>query len=113
MVRMVDDVDTELARALAEDLRDAGFMSAALREAWGVLADDALAAGLRAPAVAALGDRDDPLATLARLLALGVPEPLADVDEALPRTTGAGLARLGLVELTGDRAVPVAMVRPQ
>jgi methylase of polypeptide subunit release factors len=99
--------------ALAADLRDAGFTSAALREAWTPEADGAIARGLREPALRALGDRRDPLAVLARLLGLGVAQPAADVDAALPRAGADGLVRLGVARIDGALLHPLALVRPQ
>ena len=78
--------DPALCAALAADLRDAGFHAEALRSAWGDVADDAIARGLRRPADRALGDRADPLAVLGRLLVLGMPQPADLVAAALPRT---------------------------
>ena len=52
--------DPALCGALAADLRDAGFHADALRAAWGDVADDAIARGLRRPADRALGDRARP-----------------------------------------------------
>lgn len=109
---MLPDPDPDLCRSLADDLREAGFTAEALRSAFGAAADDAIARGLRAPADRALGDRDDALAGLARLLVLGMPQAEASVSRALPRTGAAGLAALGLVDV-GDVVRPLAVVRPQ
>ncbi|WP_051172295.1 N5-glutamine methyltransferase family protein [Microbacterium indicum] len=103
----------ELCRALADDLRLAGFRSETLRAAWGVEADDAIGRTLRTPALRGLGDRDDALATLARLLIFGVAQPAAAVDAALPELGSAGLAALGLATVAGDDVTPTATVRPQ
>ncbi|MDW4574363.1 methyltransferase [Microbacterium sp. M3] len=110
---MLPEPDPDLCRALAADLRDAGFTAEALRDAWGPAADDAIARGLRSPASRALGDRDDALAVLGRLLVLGMPAAAASVDSALVRTGAVGLARLGLAEVVGDAVRPRAVVRPQ
>ena len=107
------DPDPALCRALADDLSLAGFDADAVRSAWGDVADDAIARGLRGPAVRALAGRDDPLAVLSRLLVLGMPQDEASVTAALPRTGPAGLAALGLVARTRDGVVPSAIVRPQ
>ncbi|MFC7405883.1 DUF7059 domain-containing protein [Georgenia alba] len=101
------------AADLAADLRDAGFTSVAVRGAWGASADDAVGRGLRAPALHALGGRADPLATLGRLLVLGVPQPVATVDAALPRTRAAGLVRLGLATQQEQHVQARAVLRPQ
>jgi len=105
--------ETELVGALSGDLRAAGFTAARLRAAWGESADDAIARGLRGPALRALADRGDALAVLGRLLVLGVPQPRDAVDAALPRCGAAGLAGLDLADLAEDDIVPRALVRPQ
>ena len=105
--------DPALCAALADDLRAARFHGEDVRQAWGEIADDAIARGLRRPAERALGDRDDALAVLARLLILGMPQPAALVDSALPGTTARGLVALGLAELAGDGIRPFALVHPQ
>jgi methylase of polypeptide subunit release factors len=110
---VLPDPDPEVCRALAADLRAAGYTAEAVRSAWGDAADDAIARGLRSPAARALGERDDPVAVLGRLLVLGIPQSAASVDLALPRTGAAGLARLGLAALEGETVRPLAVVRPQ
>src|SRR6478735_2411766 len=105
--------DPALCAALADDLRAARFHGEDVRQAWGEIADDAIARGLRRPAERALGDRADPLAVLARLLILGMPQPADLVDSALPRTTAAGLVPLNLAERVGDSIRPLALVHPQ
>ncbi len=111
------DPDPALCAAFAADLRDAGFHAEALRSAWGDVADDAIARGLRRPADRALGDRADPLAVLGRLLVLGMPQPADFVAAALPRTGADGLIALGLAEqfatTEGSAIRPLALVRPQ
>jgi methylase of polypeptide subunit release factors len=76
-------------------------------------ADDAIARGLRNPASRALGARDDALAVLARLLMLGMPQPSAAVNAALPRSGVEGLMGLGLAASAGDAVTPLALLRPQ
>lgn len=110
---MLPEPDPALCRSLADDLRDAGFTAEGVRDAWGAAADDAIARGLRSPALRALGDRSDALAVLARLLVLGMPEAAASADLALVRTKAEGLVRLGLATVEGDRVRPLAVVRPQ
>jgi methylase of polypeptide subunit release factors len=111
--RMLPHPDPALAAALAADLAAAGYRTDALRSAWTAEADDAIARGLRGPALRALGRREDPLAVLARLLGLGVEQGHAAVDAALPTLTAAGLAGLGLADLDGRVVRPAALVRPQ
>lgn len=106
-------VDTARCAALAADLAEAGYSAGALRAAWGAIGDDALGQGLRGPALHALRGRHDPLAVLARLLALGTAQPSTAVDEALPRTGADGMVALGLGARDGGDVRPLAMVRPQ
>lgn len=110
---MLPEPDIALCRALADDLRDAGYTAEALRDSWGAAADDAIARGLRSPASRALGDRRDALAVLGRLLVLGMPQPAASVDQALVRTRAAGLERLGLATTDAGEVRALAVVRPQ
>jgi len=99
--------------ALRADLAAAGYTADAVRAAWGPLADDAIGRGLLAPARRALSERTDALAVLSRLLFLGDPASVADVDAALPTAGAAGLERLGLVRIDGDMVAPTALLRPQ
>jgi len=101
------------AVALRSDLTAAEYTADAVRAAWGPLADDAVGHGLHGPALAALGDRADALAVIARLLFLGVAAGSDAVARALPTVGVAGLQRLGLVRVEGDDVVPLALVRPQ
>jgi methylase of polypeptide subunit release factors len=110
---VLPEPDPRLCAALAADLTAAGFDAGALRAAWGDIADTAIARGLRRPAARALGDRDDPLAVLGRLFVLGMPQPAAAVDAALPRTGAAGLAQLGLAATSGATVTASAILRPQ
>ncbi|MGC0368965.1 DUF7059 domain-containing protein [Microbacterium sp. SLBN-111] len=110
---MLPEPDPILCRALADDLRSAGFSGAALRDAWGVQADDAVPRGLRRPAERALGDRRDPLAVLGRLWVLGAAVAREDAAAALPRLGLDGAERLGLVTVAGDRVAPAVLLRPQ
>ncbi|WP_345751656.1 DUF7059 domain-containing protein [Microbacterium rhizophilus] len=109
---MTPHPDPALCAALADDLAAARFRSEALRAAWGVEADDATGRGLRVPALRGLGERRDALATLGRLLVLGVAQPRDAVDAALPTLGAAGLEALGLAE-AGDAVTPRAIIRPQ
>ncbi|MDR2998085.1 MAG: methyltransferase, partial [Microbacterium sp.] len=105
--------EPQLARALAADLDAADFRSDPLRRLWGEEADDALARGLREPILRALGDADSPLATLGRFFVLGMPQPAAAVERALPRLGLSGLASLGLGAADGDDVRPEVLLRPQ
>lgn len=110
---MLPEPDPILCRALADDLRSAGFSGAALRSAWGEQADDAIARGLRQPALRALSDRSDPLAALGRLWVLGFAVDVAAAAAALPTLGVTGAVALGLVAVDGDRVIPAVLVRPQ
>ncbi|WP_460797864.1 class I SAM-dependent methyltransferase [Microbacterium sp. GXF0217] len=105
--------DPLLASALAADLDAADFRSEPLRRLWGEEYDDALARGLRAPILRAIEGDASPLATLGRLLVLGIPQPAAAVADALPRTGTAGLAALGMARVDASDIRPTALVRPQ
>jgi hypothetical protein len=105
--------DLGLAQALAADLDAADFRSEPLRALWGEEADDALARGLREPILRAIADRDDPLATLGRLWVLGMPQPHAAVEWAVPRVGVDGLETLGLAVSEGADVRPLAIIRPQ
>lgn len=105
--------EAALCRAWAEDLDAAGYRAAAVREAWGALADEALVRGLRGPALRALAGREDAVAVLARLLLLGVPQPVGPVDAALPRVGSAGLVALGMAAHSDGELRPLVLVHPQ
>lgn len=105
--------DAPLAHALAADLDAADFRSGPLRRLWGEDADDALGRGLREPILRALGANDDLLPTLGRLWVLGMPQPRAAVERALPRVGLEGAVALGLLRIDGDTVHPEALIRPQ
>jgi methylase of polypeptide subunit release factors len=113
MGAVLPEPEPSVCRALAADFRDAGYTAEGVRAAWGDAADDAIARGLRSPADRALGDRDDALAVLGRLLVLGMSQPAASVDRVLARTGADGLVRLGLASVSGGDVTPLAVVRPQ
>ena len=99
--------------ALAADLDAAALRSEPLRRLWGEEADDALARGMREPILRAIEGDTSALATLGRLLVLGMPQPLSAVAEALPRLTVEGLLALGLASADADTVTPTALLRPQ
>ncbi|WP_194421056.1 DUF7059 domain-containing protein [Microbacterium abyssi] len=105
--------DPALVAALAADLDAADYRSEPLRRLWGEEADDALGRGVREPMLRAIAGDDDVLATLGRLLMLGMPQPAAAVAAALPRLGVDGLAAVGLARAAGDDLVPTALLRPQ
>ncbi len=104
--------DPDAVAALAADLTAARYAVDRLRALWGDEAGAALKRGNRVPAVRALAGRDDPAATLATVLLLGVPVPVDALDAALPGLGAAGAARLGIVGLGGETAVPAVDLRP-
>jgi len=110
---VLPEPDAALSPLLADDLRAAGYASAALRAAWGTRADDAAARGVRGPARRALDGRTDALAVLGRLWTLGLPVGRDEADAALPRLGVDGAGALGLVEVDDDTVRPTVLVRPQ
>ncbi|MBO9626536.1 MAG: methyltransferase [Microbacterium sp.] len=102
-----------LCAALAADLDAADFRSEPLRRLWGEEQDDALARGMHEPILRALAGDDGALATIGRLLVLGIRQPLSAVDAALPRCGAAGLVALGLAAIDGAAVAPTALLRPQ
>ncbi|MFV0373540.1 methyltransferase [Microbacterium sp.] len=112
-MRMTVNPAPGLCAALRDDLTGAGYRAAELRAAWGAEADEAIGRGIAGPALAALGERRDPLATLARMLFLGRACAASDVSRALPRLGAVGLVGLGLAAQRGDTLEPAALVRPQ
>ncbi|NKF34375.1 SAM-dependent methyltransferase, partial [Pseudomonas sp. BGM005] len=80
---------------LAADLDAADFRSEPLRRLWGDEADDALARGMREPILRAIAGDQGTLATLGRLLVLGMRQPADAVAAALPRLGVPGLVALG------------------
>ena len=99
--------------ALAADLDTADLRSEPLRRLWGEEADDALARGMREPILRAIAADAGVLATLGRLLVLGMPQPRAAVADALPRLGVDGLVALGLATADVDTVTPTALLRPQ
>ncbi|MFE7065720.1 class I SAM-dependent methyltransferase [Microbacterium sp. NPDC057658] len=99
--------------AFAADLDAADLRSEPLRRLWGEEADDALARGLREPILRAIAGDEGVLATLGRLLVLGLPQPRAAVERALPTLGVDGLEALGLATVDADSVIPVALLRPQ
>jgi hypothetical protein len=99
--------------ALAADLDAADLRSEPLRRLWGEEADDALARGMREPILRAIAGDDGVLATLGRLLVLGMPQARGPVADALPQLGVAGLVALGLATADADTVTPTALLRPQ
>jgi len=111
--------DPALVSALAADLDAADFRSEPLRRLWGEEADDALGRGVREPLLRAIARDMGALATLGRLLVLGMPQPQQLVAAALPRLGVDGLVGLGLALLVDEEGAdevdvaPAALIRPQ
>ncbi|ODT24828.1 methyltransferase [Microbacterium sp. SCN 69-37] len=105
--------DPALIAALRSDLSAAGYRADAVRSVWGSVADTAVGHGLHGPALAALAPRTDALATLARLLFLGVRTDRDAVARALPTLGAHGLVDLGFARIDGDAVAPTVLVRPQ
>lgn len=99
--------------ALAADLDAADFRSEPLRRLWGEEADDALGRGMREPILRAITGDEGVLATLGRLLVLGLPQSRGAVERALPRLGAHGLVALGLAREEADAVVPASLLRPQ
>jgi len=98
-----------LIAGLRSDLTSARFSVEALTRLWGADAAAALHRGQRVPALRAIVGRQDALATLARLLVLGLPVAPDDLDAALPGLGLGGAVELGLVDETGT---PLVDLRP-
>ena len=93
----------EQAASLRADLADSGWGVEAVAALLGEAADAALRREIRLPALRAVraalagGPAPSPVAVLTALFMLGEPVPAAALDAALPRTTAAGAAAIGLV----------------
>ena len=93
----------EQAASLRADLADSGWGVEAVAALLGEVADAALRREIRLPALRAVraalaaGLAPSPVAVLTALFMLGEPVPATALDAALPRTTAAGAAAIGLV----------------
>ena len=91
------------AASLRADLADSGWGVEAVAALLGEVADAALRREIRLPALRAVraalaaGAAPSPVAVLTALFMLGDPVPVTALDAALPRTTAAGAAAVGLV----------------
>ena len=94
---------SEQAASLRADLADSGWGVEAVAALLGEAADAALRREIRLPALRAVraalagGPAPSPVAVLTALFMLGEPVPATALDAALPRTTAAGAAAIGLV----------------
>ena len=93
----------EQAASLRADLADSGWGVEAVAALLGEVADAALRREIRLPALRAVraalaaGPAPSPVAVLTALFMLGESVPATALDAALPRTTAAGAAAVGLV----------------
>ena len=93
----------EQAASLRADLADSGWGVEAVAALLGETADAALRREIRLPALRAVraalasGPAPSPVAVLTALFMLGEPVSATALDAALPRTTAAGVAAVGLV----------------
>ena len=93
----------EQATSLRADLADSGWGVEAVAALLGEAADAALRREIRLPALRAVraalaaGPAPSPVAVLTALFMLGESVPATALDAALPRTTAAGAAAVGLV----------------
>ena len=93
----------EQATSLRADLADSGWGVEAVAALLGEAADAALRREIRLPALRAVraalagGAAPSPVSVLTALFMLGDPVPATALDAALPRTTAAGAAAIGLV----------------
>ena len=93
----------EQAASLRADLADSGWGVEAVAALLGEVADAALRREIRLPALRAVraalaaGPAPSSVAVLTALFMLGEPVPVTALDAALPRTTAAGAAAVGLV----------------
>ena len=93
----------EQAASLRADLADSGWGVEAVAALLGEAADAALRREIRLPALRAVraalaaGPAPSPVAVLTALFMLGESVPVTALDAALPRTTAAGAAAVGLV----------------
>src|SRR4051794_37290218 len=101
-------LDAARAADLAADL--APFTVAAVEEALGPMAAQALIREQLLPARRALAGRGDAVSVLTGLFMLAEPVTAAELDAALPRTTHDAAVRAGLVEPRGRR--PQAVLHP-
>lgn len=106
----------EQAASLRADLADSGWGVEAVAALLGEAADAALRREIRLPALRAVraalaaGPAPSPVAVLTALFMLGEPVPATALDAALPRTTAAGAAAVGLVSEPDETGCVRALV---
>ncbi|WP_307812110.1 DUF7059 domain-containing protein [Lacisediminihabitans changchengi] len=99
----------QLIAALRSDLTAANFSVDAMTRMWGEDAAAALHRGQRVPALRGLAGRQDPLATLARVLVLGLPADRDQLAHAFATLGVDGAIEAGLVDAAGT---PLVDLRP-
>ena len=106
----------EQAASLRADLADSGWGVEAVAALLGEVADAALRREIRLPALRAVraalaaGLAPSPVAVLTALFMLGESVPATALDAALPRTTSAGAAAVGLVSEPDETGCVRALV---
>ena len=106
----------EQAASLRADLADSGWGVEAVAALLGEVADAALRREIRLPALRAVraalaaGSAPSPVAVLTALFMLGESVPATALDAALPRTTSAGAAAVGLVSEPDETGCVRALV---
>jgi len=105
-------VDRVLLAALRADLTAADFTVDAVATRLGSVAVAALRREQALPAELATRGRRDPLSVLVRLLTLGRPVGVGEVDTALPTLGTNGLLRLGLATREGGQVTATCDLRP-
>ena len=106
----------EQVASLRADLADSGWGVEAVAALLGEAADAALRREIRLPALRAVraalaaGPAPSPVAVLTALFMLGEPVPATSLDAALPRTTAAGAAAIGLVSEPDETGCVRALV---
>lgn len=101
-----------LVAALRADLQDLDYCVDHVRAVLGPVASAALHREQPLPALRATAATEDPVALLVRAFTLARPVPASRLDEALPRTTAAGLVELGLARREGDQVRATVDLRP-
>ncbi|WP_029289798.1 methyltransferase [Cellulomonas sp. HZM] len=104
--------DPSLVDKLSTDLRAAGYGVAGVEELLGPMAADALHREEPVPALRAVADSTEPLATLVAAFLLGRSVPAERVARALPTLGVDGATWLGLVERDGDDVRALVDLRP-
>jgi SAM-dependent methyltransferase len=105
-------VDPDLVTRLHADLERASYTVDGVRAVLGPVADAALDREQALPADLVTRTNEQPAAALIRCFALGMPVPASRLRAALPAVGVEGLARLGLIEMSGDEVRATCDLRP-